>query len=473
MKNKALRWLSLGLAALVMLGTAGCGKSGGGTSGGKNGKKAFEEYIKDEKAVDLKGYKFKIVDFNTDVWKPDTVDDTRKQLSIDILEDVEKKFNCTIEVESVDAKSLFSKAQPAIMSGNKFADLIGTTEWAYGQLLGGNLLADLSKIETLDLKQDYFNQQIVNLTTINGGTYAFSADFDAHLYTQMIVYYNSVIWEELGLPNPYQLVRDGEWTWDKLLEYAHNATRDYDGNGIIDSESDRWGVVAGSGDLMSAMFAGMDGKFYDVDENGNIYLSCLDAQSAEKLTFITKFFQNENVLYKRENQGVMDMFTQGKSLFMCRINTNREELKDMENDFGILPLPKWNKEQETYKSYINHNTKIYSIPNTNENTYEAGIIITALARRYQAYTDLGLEEFEDVLYRFDDDSEMLRKYINAEKKYELLDILRGVNSTILKPYSVMIDACVNNKFSDVVSGISSYKDAIGIALQEFKDNLSK
>ena len=217
----------------------------------------------------------------------------------------------------------------------------------------------------------------------------------------------------------------------------------------------------------------MDGKFYDVDENGNIYLSCLDAQSAEKLTFITKFFQNENVLYKRENQGVMDMFTQGKSLFMCRINSNREELKDMENDFGILPLPKWNKEQDTYKSYINHNTKIYSIPNTNENTYEAGIIITALARRYQSYTDLGLEEFEDVLYRFDEDSEMLRKYINAEKKYELLDILRGVNSTILKPYSVMIDACVNNKFSDVVSGITSYKDAIGIALQEFGDNLSK
>ena len=86
-----------------MLGTAGCGKSGGGSSGGKSGKKVFEEYIKDEKAVDLKGYKFKIVDFNTDVWKPDTVDDTRKQLSIDILEDVEKKFNCTIEVESVDA----------------------------------------------------------------------------------------------------------------------------------------------------------------------------------------------------------------------------------------------------------------------------------------------------------------------------------------------------------------------------------
>ena len=54
MKNKALKLLSLGLASLVMLGTAGCGKSGGGSSGGKSGKKVFEEYIKDEKAVNLK-----------------------------------------------------------------------------------------------------------------------------------------------------------------------------------------------------------------------------------------------------------------------------------------------------------------------------------------------------------------------------------------------------------------------------------
>lgn len=475
MKKNILKGLSFAMAIMMMVGTVGCGgkddKTGDDDS--VRGEKAFDKYIEGEEVVDLKGYEFKIVDFNTDVWEPEEVDDSRKELSVDILDDVEKTFNCKIEVENVDPKSLYAKAQPAIMSGDKFADLVGTTEWAYGQLLAGNLLTDLSKVETLDLTQEYFNQEVSAMTTINGGTYAFSADFDAHLYTQVIVYYNSAIWEELGLPDPYQLVRDGEWTWDKLLEYAHKANRDYDGNGMVDSESDRWGMVAGGGDLMSSMFASMDGKFYDTNEEGQLYLSCLDAASAEKLNFITNLFQNENVLYQRENEGVMEMFVQDKSLFMVRINTNREDLKNMESDFGVLPLPKWNKEQAEYKSYINHNTKIYSIPNTNENTYEAGIIISALARRYQAYTDLGLEEFENITFRFDEDAEMLRDYINVYPKYEPLDILRGVNSTILQPYTVMSAACIHKEFSDVVSGITSYQEAINIALQELTSNLGK
>jgi ABC-type glycerol-3-phosphate transport system substrate-binding protein len=168
--------------------------------------------------------------------------------------------------------------------------LIGTTRWAYGKLLAGNLLADLSKVETLDLSKDYFSQTVRELLTFDGRTFAFSADFDAHLYTQAIMYYNARIWEELGLPDPYQLVRDGEWTWEKCLEYANMALRDYDGNGIVDSESDRWGMVAGNGDLINSMYASMDGKFYDKNQYGALKLDCLDAESAEKLAFIYKFY---------------------------------------------------------------------------------------------------------------------------------------------------------------------------------------
>lgn len=472
MKKKIRQLLSLGLVATMMLGSAGCGKDGTKGGSGNRGEKIFDKYIEDEETVDLKGYKFKIVDFNTGVWDPDEISDSRDQLVVDIIADVEDKFNCEIEVEEVAANATFSKAQPAILAGNKFADLIGTTEWAYGQLLASNLLADLSKIETLDLSQNYFNSEISKLTTIGNSTYAFSADFDAHLYTQMITLYNVTIWKELGLPDPYEMVENGEWTWDKFLEYARLACRDYDGNGTIDSESDRWGAVGAGGDLISAAYSSMGGKFYDIDENGKIVLACTDAESSEKLSWICKLFQNENVLYQRENEGVLDMFTQNKALFMFRINTNSEQLKSMESDFGILPMPKWNKSQENYVNYINHNTKIYSIPNTNENTYEAGIIISALARRYQSYTDLGLEEFEDITYRLENDSKILRNYIANSKSYEILDIIRGTNETLLKPYVVMEDACVHKKFSDVVSTIGSYADAIGIALDDFHKNLS-
>lgn len=476
MRKKLRRWGALGLAAMTAVSMIGCGKDGGKEAENwkeERGEKVFDKYIEDEEVVDLNGYNFKIVDFDTNVWEPEAVEDTRSQLSVDIIEDVEKTFNCDIEVEYVAPNAIFENAQPAIMSGDKYADLVGTTMWAYGPLLSGGLVADLSDIETLDLSQDYFNHEVSDMLTFGDSTYAFAADFAAHLYSEVGVYYNSRIWEELELPDPYQLVRDGEWTCDKLLEYANKSLADRDGDGVVSSDSDRWGVCGGNGDMLCAMYAGMDGNIYTADENGNVKLDCLEAESLEKIRFLYQFTQESNVLYKRGNEGYMELFTQGNSLFMVRIITNREELKNMEDDFGLLPLPKWNAQQEDYQTYVAHNAKIYSIPKTNKNTREAGIIISALARRYQAYMDVAENEMIDIMFRFDEDEEMLNDYILNNTRYEMADVLEKVNETLNNPRNAIYHACLDNKFSDIGSEIASYEQAIGKILEELLQNYGK
>lgn len=472
--RKSLKGLSLAMSGLIMLSLVGCG--GGSSATGeaylkKRGEKVFDKYIEDEKVVDLKGYEFKIVDFNTDVWKPEKVEDEKNQLSLDIIEDVEKTFNCKIDVEFVSADKIFENAQPAIMSGDKYADLIGTTRWAYGQLLAGNLLADLSKVETLDLSKDYFYKELSDLMTFDGRTYAFSADFDERNYTQFVMYFNKKIWSELGLPDAYQLVKDGKWTWATCLEYAKKALRDYDGNGIIDSEKDRWGMAAPSGDLINAMYASMEGKFFSQNQYGALKMSTVEKTNAEKLSFIYKFFQQDNVLYQRENEGYLDMFSSGKSLFLSMINTPYSQMRDMEDDWGILPMPKWNEAQESYENHINHNTKIYCMSKTNKNTYEASVIIDALARRYQSYEDMTVDEYDTIMFRADEDSEIYKNYIVKNTYNEIFDDIRGADTTFLKPYIVMTDACLYNKFSDINSEMLAIENVVNIALDEFLNNL--
>lgn len=70
---------------------------------------------------------------------------------MDIIEDVENTFNFVIEAGDVSLDVIFETMQPAVMSGDNYADLVGTTMWAFGKLPGGGLTADLTKIETLDL----------------------------------------------------------------------------------------------------------------------------------------------------------------------------------------------------------------------------------------------------------------------------------------------------------------------------------
>ena len=475
MQKKVVRTLAFALAGIMSLSVAGCGGKGSSTAANdylkSRGEKVFDKYIEDEEVVDLKGYEFKIVDFNTHVWAPEVVEDEKNQLSLDIIEDVEKTFNCKIVVEFVSADKTFENAQPSIMAGDKYADLIGTTRWAYGQLLAGDLLADLSKIDDLDLSQDYFYQEVSDLMTFDGRTYAFSADFDERNYTQFVMYFNKRIWDELGLPDAYQLVRDGKWTWETCLEYANKALRDYDGNGVVDSASDRWGMTAPSGDLVNAMYASMEGTIFDKNQYGALKLMTTEQTNAEKLAFMYKFFQQENVLYKRENEGYLDMFTQGKSLFLSMINAPGTEMRDMEDDWGILPMPKWNEEQEKYACQVNHNTKIYSMSKTNKNTYEASIIIEALARRFQSYKDMSMDEYETIMFRADEDIEMLENYILNNSYNEMFDNVRGADTTLLKPYVIMTDACMYNKFSDINSEMLSIENLVNVALDEFLNNL--
>ncbi|MGI6610123.1 MAG: ABC transporter substrate-binding protein [Limnochordia bacterium] len=49
-----------------------------------------------------------------------------------------------------------------------------------------------------------------------------------------IFYYNVDMFSTLGLPQPSDLSRRNDWTWDRLIELGKKITRDTDGNGVKD-----------------------------------------------------------------------------------------------------------------------------------------------------------------------------------------------------------------------------------------------
>ena len=40
------------------------------------------------------------------------------------------------------------------------------------------------------------------------------------------MFYNKTMFEQAGLPDPYELQEAGEWTWDAMLEAAKKLTKD-------------------------------------------------------------------------------------------------------------------------------------------------------------------------------------------------------------------------------------------------------
>ena len=56
-------------------------------------------------------------------------------------------------------------------------------------------------------------------------------------------YFNAELISSLQLEDPYQLVRDGKWTMDQLLEMSAAATFDLNGDGNFDA-NDRYGLIS-------------------------------------------------------------------------------------------------------------------------------------------------------------------------------------------------------------------------------------
>ncbi|MDF2537979.1 MAG: transporter substrate-binding protein [Herbinix sp.] len=431
----------------------------------------FAKYTENEEVVDLQGYEFKVVDFHDNRWAPEEIKSPMDELIVSIIEDVEKTYNCSIVFEHVNPDLIFETAQPAIMAGDKYADLIGTTMWAFGKLLGGNLIGKINDVETMDINQSYYFEEVTQSATFGKDTYAFGAPFGTHIGNYWLVFYNTRIWNELGYPDPYELVRNGQWTWDKFVEYAKGALRDNDGDGIISTDADRWGVTCAGGDSIQAFFFGMGGKYYQLNEEGKVRLACLDQASIEKMNFMYKLYNKDNIIFKNQNIGGTDMFAAGKALFMCNGNDANDTMKNMEDDFGILPTPKWNTEEEQYINAPDHNAPVFCITNTNPNLYEAGIIIEALAKRYQAVEDQNIQDFTDTFWRMEEDAEMMAEYIKGNGAYDIINMIKNANSQFNAPASILFSACYDNAYSDIKSTMEATEDALNVLLDDFFDNI--
>ena len=82
---------------------------------------------------------------------------------------------------------------------------------------------------------DLFGEQKVLKPMDNkalGGTYLFAEQ--GLPMSGIYIGYNWTMMEELGLEDPQELFKTGQWTWEKFREYAAAGTRDTNNDGTVD-----------------------------------------------------------------------------------------------------------------------------------------------------------------------------------------------------------------------------------------------
>ena len=197
---------------------------------------------------------------------------------------------------------------------------------------------------------------------------------------------------------------------DKMFGYAEAFSDDTNGDGKMD-EYDQWGIVQ-IYNIWYNNFGPANGEYvFSKNEDGTYVM---DAHQNERLisiwsklknfeasgSYVYDISQNNNQRFADSIKSVYDISMKfmeaGSSLFSSNMLISVDLLRGMEDDFGIIPFPKYEETEpgSEYQAYIS-GFSAYGIPITSDDPERTGHIIDTLSYVFYnkvtpAYIDLAV-----------------------------------------------------------------------------------
>ena len=390
---------------------------------------------------------------------------------------VEDALNCVIQeirlvAPTCDYNPMFTTARSSVLGGSDDYEVMYLPVSEQISLVTDGILQDLYEIPHLQLQETWWDQQVNATNTLNGKLYFASGSANLMGFDGMwCLFFNENLMQEYQMEKPYDLVREGKWTLDALMEccagFANlNGESTY---AYSVGSTNQWGVAvhyaATGGPSKFIHGAGVETLTPDYElnlENDRFYnvmdklAMLLNQDSGLALKANTDDF---NV----EKGGYIYIFNSRRSLFLTAEIKTAQVLRDMEDTFGIVPFPKYDEAQDDYKTTLVSQLFYMTVPVTNTRWDLIGTVSECLA--YKGYADV-----VPVYY----DSVVKHKGLRNEDSAEMLEVMhrtRGVDPAFIYGWNRDLWAAIIEKLytgsSQVASDVASQKSAIESKIAEF------
>jgi hypothetical protein len=208
-----------------------------------------------------------------------------------------------------------------------------------------------------------------------------------------------------------------------MFEFAKVAKRDMNGDGIWDY-NDCYGLMLHQKCILSMYYATGE-KLMKTESDGSIQLR---VNNPKTIAFIDKMltYTWETGTYQQTEKhkatpgsphvyaDTRNMLCSGQILFLVNAVNDAmlDEMRSHIGNFGILPLPKFDKSQEKYYSSITGSDLLLAVPLSAENPDDIGFMLEAVCARSSITT-------KKAVY----DVTLINKGIRDEESGEMLDVI--------------------------------------------------
>ena len=288
---------------------------------------------------------------------------------------VEDRLNVKISCQEFERDyMLYNQIVQNVLAGDDPISVIDLTASTSAPLILDGYFLDSDTVG-IDTSKPWWNSTVMDSLTFAGKSYSFAGDVSVMLWDASYCFmFNKKMAADLQLEDHYDLVRNGEWTIDKAAELMKSAAIDLNGNSRVDTE-DQFGLNA-TARLMSYMLIASGEKIVPTDKDGLPEFTGLTQSLSDKFDKIYKvFFDTDDVFiaerkwtYKDDSKNWHSIFLDGQSLYFFEPVGSGTELRDSSFDYGYLPLPKYDSEQEHYITPIIHFAHVMHVTKCHEDT---------------------------------------------------------------------------------------------------------
>ena len=297
----------------------------------------------------------------------------------------------SVEEPGDSAYIVTDKASLSVKSGTHEYDILAAACYVSVNESLNNTFADMRQSMYIDFDKPWWSQGYNEVIEYHGAQFSgLSSALLSQYRFAFVTMFNKDIFDDLRQPYLYDAVEDGSWTLDKQISLVPLFHVD-NGNGVQDEEGDIYGFVSCDYVSTDPYWSSCMVEIIKKDENGD-YQFVFDSGKLHSVgdKVLRLFYETDGGTYdykmeteNTEQYRIRDMFARGgAAMATIRIlEMENEAIRSMKQEFGVVPMPKFDEAQTEYRTLLHDQFTVISILNTvkDERLDEVGAVLEAMS----------------------------------------------------------------------------------------------
>lgn len=345
------------------------------------------------------------VDFNVDTVNGDRISyqTYARNTTVESRLGVKLNFDLTLKGNNANRYDYIAAVERNLMGGEIY-DLIACYSQCVANFTTDGYLVDLKAQSAFDFSAPWWSSYMIESSEINDKVFFASGSISTtSILRTMIIAVNMDLVDDYGLDDPREIAADGNWTLEELYKMCLNKGSDTNQNIQGKDNGDTFGFTMWDSTIGDAFLVSSGLRYLSTDNSGKLIIA--PEFKGEKIydlaqELLTKFKSND-FLYESSNNS--KVFTGKRTMFFgSRFDYITDNKGDIDFNYGYLPFPKYDAEQENYFSNSGFIFSMWCIPQQCSDYERSAYVMEALAS--EGYRQVQPEVYESIKYRGSSDA---------------------------------------------------------------------